>query len=70
MRLTLLYRKGATIGDGGTADAIRINGDHIQKGIERITNLQNIINKQPLNQTDLEIAKQLLQNLIDALSGN
>lgn len=50
-----MYRQGAEIGDGGLADAIRhelttgelVGGkSHIQKGIERVKNLENIIAKQ------------------------
>jgi len=72
-----MYRPGATTGDGGLADAIRhelqtgelVGGrSHIQKGIERIRNLENIINKQPLDENDLSTAKRLLWDLKDALN--
>ena len=71
-----MYRPGATTGDGGLADAIRhelttgelIGGkSHIQKGIERVKNLENIIAKQNLNTIDLEIATNLLNELKSAL---
>jgi hypothetical protein len=71
-----MYRPGATIGDGGLADAIRyeittgelIGGkSHIQKGFERMKNLENIIEKQGLNPGDLEIAQHLLDDLKSAL---
>lgn len=73
-----IYRPGATVGDGGLADAIKhelktgelVGGkSHITKGKERIRNLENIINKQNLNTKDLEIAKQLLHDLKNALGG-
>ena len=53
-----IYRPGATIGDGGLADAIRhqlstgelVGGkDHLIKGAERVKNLENIIKKEALN---------------------
>ena len=71
-----LYRNNATIGNGGTADAIRhelstgelVGGvSHIQKGIERIANIENIIRTQNLNPVDLRIAESLLNDLKDAL---
>ena len=71
-----LYCPGATIGDGGLADAIRYeintgelvgNKSHINKGIERVKNLENIISKQNLSNTDLSIATSLLADLKDAL---
>ncbi|TYV52921.1 hypothetical protein [Listeria monocytogenes] len=74
-----IYRPGATTGDGGLADAVRhelktgelVGGkSHIQKATERVTNLENIINKQNLNSDDLKIAKDLLKDLKDALGGN
>lgn len=73
-----LYRPGGTIGDGGTADFVRnelVNGvptgmtSHIPKALERIANLQNIINKQNLNANDLKTAQKLLQDLTNALNG-
>lgn len=60
-----IYRPGATTGDGGLADAIRhqlstgelVGGkDHLIKAIERIKNLENIINKEALNSRDLQLA--------------
>jgi len=71
-----MYRPGATIGDGGLADAIRhelstgqlVGGkSHIQKGIERVRNLENIIKKENLNPNDLATAQKLLDDLKDAL---
>ena len=71
-----MYRPGATIGDGGLADAIRhelttgelVGGkSHIRKGVERVRNLENIIEKQSLNETDYKIANDLLNDLKSAL---
>ncbi len=72
-----LYRAGAKIGDGGTAAALRkelaqglgTKAPHWLKAIERIKNLQNIINKQNLNKNDLAIAKKLIEDLQKAMSG-
>ncbi len=73
-----MYRQGASVGDGGLADAVRfelatgqpVGGrSHIQKAIERIRNLENIINSQTLSRQDLEIALLLLEDLKNALGG-
>ena len=73
-----LYRPGASIDDGGTADAIRheietgelVGGkSHIQKGIERLKNLENILNRFELNENDKKIAQELYDDLKDALGG-
>ena len=74
-----LYRENATIGDGGTADAIRheletgelVGGkSHIQKGEQRLKNLQNILKRNNLNEIDRKIANELYNDLLDALGGN
>lgn len=71
-----MYRSGAQIGDGGVADAIRhelatgelVGGkSHIKKGMERLTNLENIIKKRNLSESDLKIATALLEDLKSAL---
>jgi len=71
-----LYRPGASIGDGSTADAIRyevstgklIGGkSHVQKGLERLKNLENILKRKDLNDEDKKIAKKLYDDLADAL---
>ena len=71
-----LYRPGALIGDGGTADAIRhevVTGElvggksHIQKGRERLKNLENILKRKDLNKEDKKIAKELYNDLADVL---
>ena len=73
-----IYRDGATIGNGGLADAIRhelktgelVGGkSHIQKGKERIKNLENILHKQELSNSDREIAEELIQDIGLALRG-
>lgn len=40
---------------------------HIQKGKERIKNLENILKKQQLNSSDKNIIKDLISDLKDAL---
>lgn len=71
-----LYRPGASIGDGGTADAIRyefVTGElvggksHAQKGRERLKNLENILKRKDLNKEDKKIAKELYDDLAVAL---
>lgn len=71
-----MYRPNAKKGDGGLGDAIRheiktkelVGGkSHIQKGIERLKNLENILKKQPLNSSDKNIVKELIKDLKDAL---
>ncbi len=60
-----IYRPGATTGDGGLADAVRhqlstgelVGGkDHLIKAAERIKNLENIIKKEALSSSDLQLA--------------
>ncbi len=73
-----MYRPGATIGDGGLADAIKyelstgqlVGGkSHIQKGIERAKNLENILKKETLSPSDRSLAQNLLNDLNNALKG-
>lgn len=73
-----LYREGSSIGDGGTADAIRyelktnklVGGkSHIQKGKERLKNLNNILKREKLNERDREIIMFLIKDLENALEG-
>ncbi|MBQ9756991.1 MAG: hypothetical protein IJW15_01060 [Clostridia bacterium] len=73
-----MYRENAKIGDGGLSDAIRyelqtgelISGrSHIQKGKERLKNLENILEKQELNITDKETTMNLIEDLKKALEG-
>ena len=73
-----MYRPNSKKGDGGLGDAIRheiktnelVGGkSHIQKGVERLKNLENILKKQDLNLTDKHIIKELIKDLRDALGG-
>ena len=73
-----MYRRGAEIGDGGLADAVRyeletgklVGGkSHIKKCQERIKNLKNLLRKNNMNQDDTNLASNLLQDLINALKG-
>ena len=73
-----LYRPGAKIGDGGTADALRhqlrtgglVGGrNHLKKALQTRTDLLRLLRSGSLNATDKEIAKQLLIDLQNALSG-
>jgi hypothetical protein len=71
-----MYRPNATIGDGGLAAAIhheKTTGElvggrsHIQKGMERLKNLKNILVKENLNLRDTQIIKRLIDDLTQAL---
>jgi len=74
-----MYRPGAKRGDGGLADAIRyelktgklVGGkSHLQKGFERLRNLENILSKQSLNSGDKALIRRLIDDLRKALGGN
>lgn len=71
-----LYRPNATIGDGGTADALRYeintrinigNKSHRRKAKERINQINNILKKNP-NHPDKELLKKLKDDLQDAMN--
>ena len=71
-----LYRPGAKIGDGGTADAIRYEmrtgrllsrKGHETKGEQRQRQLRRILQDGSLDAGDQAIAKRLLNDLDDAL---
>ena len=71
-----LYRPGAIIGDGGTADAIRYEkrtgvllskSGHITKGQQRLQNLSNILKRNDLSKNDRKIAQELYDDLKNAL---
>lgn len=75
--INALYRRGATFGDGGTADAIReeirtgvpIKGKfHFNKGLQQRANLIKLLRDASLDQGDREIVKRLLSDLQSALS--
>jgi RHS repeat-associated protein len=70
------YRVGARIGNGSTADAIRFEKEtgillsrtgHIQKGKEVLSSLEKLLGSNKLNSKDAEIARQLIDDLKDAL---
>ena len=72
-----LYRPNAETGDGGTADAIReqlrtgelVGGkDHIQKGRERLRQIEKILSRNP-NHPDRALLEKLRDDLKDALGG-
>lgn len=72
-----LYRPGASIGDGGTADALRYekanpnksgNKSHEKKAAERIRQIKNILSKNP-NHQDKQLFIKILNDLEDALYG-
>lgn len=72
-----LYRPNAETGDGGTADAIReqlrtgelIGGkDHIQKGRERLRQIEKILERNP-DHPDRALLERLRDDLEDALGG-
>ena len=73
-----LYRKNSTVGDGGTADAIRkekqskeaVGGkSHIQKGKERLKQINRILDKNP-DHPDKKLLQSLRDDLKNALGGN
>ena len=72
-----VYRQGATVGDGGCADAIReqirtgtlVGGrDHIRKGRERLRQIEKILSRMP-DHPDRELLERLRDDLRDALGG-
>lgn len=74
-----LYRPGAQIGSGSTADALRyelqtgniVGGrSHLEKAMNYSKGLQKLLSKGTLNETDKNIAQTLLDDLINALGGN
>ena len=73
-----MYRPGAKVGDGGLADAIRhemktgnlVGGkSHIQKGTERLKNLERISKKETLTKQEKKIVEDLINDLKRALGG-
>lgn len=73
-----LYHPGSKIGDGSTAAAIKhelktgklVGGkSHITKGMERLKNLERILNNKNLNKKDHKIAQKLYNDLKKALGG-
>ena len=77
-RIDKLYRANAKVGNGSTADAIRYElrtGEllspkgHFQKGIEMRNRLLKDIKSGRLNEADTSIARGLVKDLQNALSG-
>ena len=71
-----LYREHASIGDGGTADAVRYtkktgelvgDSDHIIKAEGRIIQLSKIMRRDDLSYHDMKIAHSLLADLVHAI---
>jgi hypothetical protein len=74
-----IFRVGGKIGNGSLADAIRheiktgqlVGGkSHIQKGIERIKNLENILITQQLTNKEIEFIQETIADILNALRGN
>jgi len=72
-----LYREGAEVGDGGTADAIReqirtgklVGGrDHVEKGRQRLRQIERILARNP-SHPDRALLERLRDDLKDALGG-
>ena len=73
-----MYRPGAKVGDGGLADAIRyeiktgklVGGkSHVQKGAERLRNLERIFKRETLTKQERKIVEDLIKDLKRALGG-
>ena len=74
-----MYRPGATVGDGGLADAIRreretsvpVGGkSHLLKGTQRLRSLRRILKEEHLNDQDRKTVERLIRNLEQALGRN
>ena len=72
-----LYREGAEVGDGGTADAIReelasnepVGGrSHVQKGKERLKQIEKLLRRNP-DHADRALLEELRDDLKNALKG-
>jgi len=65
-----LFRPGASIGRGGTADAVRVGAGHVQKAYDRSVQLGRWLDAaKGASTTDRHIANALLQDLLSALAG-
>ena len=67
-----IYRPGATVGDGGTADKLIAEfyeGDarHLPKANERLNGINRIINSGKLGLNDLDLAEALRDDLKNAI---
>ncbi|WP_296685356.1 RHS repeat domain-containing protein [Treponema sp. UBA3813] len=77
--VNMLYRPGAQIGSGSTADAIRYElqtgnllspTGHLQKGKEALAGLQKLLQTQDLSLEDTAIVKFMIDDLQKAIGGN
>jgi len=77
-RIDALFRKNAKVGNGGTGDVIRHElrtgelfspAGHFKKGIEMRNGLLKDLKSGRLNSTDTKIARDLVKDLQNALSG-
>jgi hypothetical protein len=64
-----LYRLGARIGSGSSADKFRRDGSHLKKLHERKTQLERLARDSKLNAADRGIVQELLEDISNALSG-
>lgn len=71
-----LYRPGAEIGDGGTADALiyeaktgnKVGGKkHYDKAIQRVKNIERVLREEKLSDTERNLLKSLLKKLKEAI---
>ncbi len=68
-----LYRKNATVGDGGTADKLRYEFDsgqplrHLRKAQTMITRLERILTEEVLTESERKLAYYLLNDLYNAV---
>jgi RHS repeat-associated protein len=62
-----LYRKGAQLGNGSSMDALRIEGSHLQKVLDRRKSLMRILRQENLTANERKIVKDVLIDIQDAL---
>ena len=67
-----VYRPGASVGDGGTADVIRFEKEtglllsksgHRQKGIDMLKYFRKLIERKELSQSDMEVVRKIISDL-------
>jgi hypothetical protein len=65
-----LFRPGATMGRGGTADAVRDGAGHVQKAYDRAVQLGRWLERSMsvASPSDVHVAQVLLQDLLAALA--
>jgi RHS repeat-associated protein len=64
-----LYRRGAKIGNGSSMDAYRADGSHLQKLMERRTQLERLSRDPVLSSSDKQVVHELLDVINNALGG-